>query len=189
MTTLHIFDLDGTLAALDSTELLPGVAEWFAAHPEAACAIATNQGGVGLRRWMEMKGFGEPEKYPTQADVDKRTLAVICAIGRPMPTYVAYAYQAISGNWSPIPPEGQGDPRWSPEWRKPAPGMILQAMADANITDPANVIMVGDSENDQQAAEAAGVQFRWAWEFFIGPARLRPSTPKTPVPVRSHFNA
>lgn len=187
MTTLHVFDLDGTLAALDSTEPLPGVAEWFDAHPEAACAIATNQGGVGLRRWMEIKGFGEPGKYPTQADVEFRMACIETAIAQhriPPAIYVAFAYQAKSGAWSPIPPEGQGDPRWSPGWRKPAPGMIQQAMADANITDPANVIMVGDSEADQQAAQAAGVQFQWAWEFFQSPSRIRPAKPKTPVPVR-----
>lgn len=68
---LYIFDLDGTLAALDSTNLLPGVAEWFDASPGVPCAIATNQGGVGLRYWMETKDFGEPGKYPTQAQVER----------------------------------------------------------------------------------------------------------------------
>lgn len=185
---LHIFDLDGTLAAQDSTELLPGVAEWFAAHPSNPCAIATNQGGVGLRRWMEGAGFGEPGKYPTQAEVEDRVTTLALSLFHEdrarLPVYIAFAYQAKSGKWSPIPPEGQGDPRWNPDWRKPAPGMIVQAMSDANISDPAQVLMVGDSEADQQAAKAAGVGFRWAWEFFESPSRIRPSKPKTPVPVR-----
>jgi len=186
MITLHIFDLDGTLCDRDSDALLPGVAEWFATHPNDACAIATNQGGVGLRRWMETGGFGEPNKYPTQAQVEDRMAAVETAIAHhrsPPDIYVAFAYQAKSGAWSPIPPDGQDDPRWLPGWRKPNPGMILQAMSDAGISDPAQVLLVGDREEDRQTAEAAGVGFQWAWEFFDSAARIRPAKPKTPVPV------
>lgn len=189
MNTLHIFDLDGTLADLDSTDLLPGVAAWFDAHPDAPCAIATNQGGVGLRRWMETAGFGEPGKYPTQAEVENRVTTLALSLFHEdrarFPVYIAFAYQAKSGKWSPIPPEGQGDPRWNPDWRKPAPGMILQAMQDAGISDPAQVLYIGDRDEDRQAAAAAGVGFRWAWEFFDSAARIRPATPKTPVPARN----
>ncbi len=41
--------------------------------------------------------------------------------------------------------------------RKPRPGMLLQAMRDYNI-DPAASWMIGDSERDCLAAEAAGVR-------------------------------
>ena len=180
--TLHIFDLDGTLCDRDSADLLPGMAEWFATHPGERCAIATNQGGVGLRRWMESGNFGEPEKYPTQTSVEQRVNAIADSLNITQ-KYIAFAYQAKSGKWSPTPPENKNDPRWNPDWRKPAPGMIQAAMQDAGISDPAQVLMVGDSESDREAAQAAGAQFRWAWEFFESPSRIRPSKPKTPVPV------
>jgi phosphoglycolate phosphatase-like HAD superfamily hydrolase len=31
---------------------------------------------------------------------------------------------------------------------------------------PEETIFIGDMETDRQAAEAAGVKFIWAWEFF-----------------------
>lgn len=43
--------------------------------------------------------------------------------------------------------------------RKPAPGMLLQAIAEHGI-DPARSIMVGDKAADMQAAAAAGVGFK-----------------------------
>ena len=179
-----LFDLDGTLADRDTGELLPGVARYFTLTPPAAWAIVTNQGGVGLRRWMERSGFGEPDRYPTADAIAERIDDVITAIGKqPTGVYVAFAYQTQKGEWAPTPPEGEGDPRWAHEWRKPAPGMLLQAMADTDVTDPATVTMVGDSEADEQAAIAAGCTFRWADEFFGRVYALRPSNPRTPLPV------
>ncbi|MGN1210021.1 MAG: D-glycero-beta-D-manno-heptose 1,7-bisphosphate 7-phosphatase [Duodenibacillus sp.] len=43
--------------------------------------------------------------------------------------------------------------------RKPAPGLLLQAVRDLQI-DPAQSLMVGDKVSDMQAAEAAGVPVR-----------------------------
>lgn len=67
---LIIFDVDGTLAERVGDALLPGVFAWFAAHgQEYKIALATNQGGVGLRYWMETDGFGEPGKYPDEQSI------------------------------------------------------------------------------------------------------------------------
>jgi len=41
-------------------------------------------------------------------------------------------------------------------WRKPNPGMLLEATSRLNI-DPARSIMLGDKETDMLAAQAAGV--------------------------------
>lgn len=42
------------------------------------------------------------------------------------------------------------------DWRKPAPGMLLQAIKDFDL-DAKQSIMIGDRETDMQAAQAAGV--------------------------------
>lgn len=55
--------------------------------------------------------------------------------------------------------------------RKPKPGMILSLMAEFGVS-PGEVIFVGDMESDQKAAEAAGVRFEWAGEFFGWPANF-----------------
>lgn len=52
------------------------------------------------------------------------------------------------------------DPR-----RKPAPGMLLEAMRMAGVS-AAETLMVGDRPEDEQAAKNAGVAFQWAHEFF-----------------------
>ena len=51
------------------------------------------------------------------------------------------------------------------ELRKPAPGLIIQAMQDANA-QPWSTLMVGDLITDLEAAERAGAAFQWADSFF-----------------------
>lgn len=62
---LLIFDVDGTLVVdYDSDILPPEVTNFFKGLSNEGgpvIALATNQGGVGLRQ-----GFGDPEKLPTQ---------------------------------------------------------------------------------------------------------------------------
>ncbi|GAB5494515.1 MAG: hypothetical protein Phog2KO_47300 [Phototrophicaceae bacterium] len=49
---LIIFDMDGTLSDWKTGKLLPNVKAWFDAQPpDRKFALATNQGGVGLRYW------------------------------------------------------------------------------------------------------------------------------------------
>jgi HAD superfamily hydrolase (TIGR01662 family) len=173
MMDLLIFDVDGTLAETYGLELLPGVKGFFerwaqAGSPERPrLALATNQGGVGMRYWMETDGFGEPEEFPTAAQVEQRLQALLAILGLPpdLPVYVAYRYLTRDGRWTPAPPEEAGSPRWQRQWRKPGPGMLLQAMQDA-AASPERTLFVGDSPEDQGAARAAGCAFRWANEFF-----------------------
>jgi histidinol-phosphate phosphatase family protein len=49
--------------------------------------------------------------------------------------------------------------------RKPAPGALLDAMARFQA-QPEDCLFVGDRDSDLEAAEAAGIAFSWAWEFF-----------------------
>lgn len=162
---LHIFDIDGTIADRDSDALLPGVAEWFVNRPQNVhIAFATNQGGVGLRYWMTIDGFGEPEKYPTAIDVAIRIDGILnkLSLGE-FAVYVSYAYQSkSSGKWSPSPYDTN---EWRYDWRKPAPGMPLEAMKTVGVS-PSDTIMIGDSDEDKQAASAAGTDFMLAKDFF-----------------------
>ena len=175
---LIIFDLDGTLADRETGELLEGVAEWFAENKaKHDFAITSNQGGVGLRHWMEVGGFGNPQQYPTEDEVIERAEKVRSAIGLDALTPILFAFRYLTkkGVWSPIPPDSDGkrrsdneddwlDTAWDKEWRKPSAGMFFVAMG---ITfSPDETLMVGDRPEDEQAAAKAGLGFMWAWEFF-----------------------
>ena len=176
MINLIIFDLDGTLVKTHTPSLLPGVLDFFhqvLQHNEAAgspphLAIATNQGGVGFRYWIERDHFGIPLLYPTQKSVEKRLQSVVSALGGneiTLPVYVCYAYVNRQGEWSPTPPGKETDPRWQPGWRKPRPGMLIQAMQDRGVS-AAETLYVGDRDEDKGAARAAGCQFSDARDFF-----------------------
>jgi HAD superfamily hydrolase (TIGR01662 family) len=166
---LIIFDIDGTLAAFNSTEPLPGVREWFDAHyGEQTVILCSNQGGVGLREWMQSGNFGQPEKYPTKADVQARMAAIRAALGVEPRTLVCYRYQAFnSKKWCPIPADVPNEELiyWQQAWRKPEPGMLIYAMELAGVK-PEETLMVGDMAEDELAAQAAWCSFEWAEDFF-----------------------
>lgn len=163
---LFLFDVDGTLTQPFANNLTDEAVGWFDRERPKNIALITNQGGVGLRLWMEEGGFGNPSELPTQNDVIARLDTLkgeIMEYSKRVVNYVAYRYQSRkSGEWSPV---ANNTPEWSKEWRKPLPGMLLQAMEDFNAL-PAECIMVGDRESDRLAAEAAGVKFIWAINFF-----------------------
>lgn len=172
---LIIFDVDGTLVERDTVNFLPGVRAYFDQHRAVGTckfALASNQGGVGLRHWMESGGFGEPSKYPTELNARLRIDAVAKMLlgGIYIAKYICFAYQSYkTGKWSPLPDGISPDNcEWNPEYRKPAPGMLIRAMREAPAT-PDETLFVGDFEADQKAAEAAGCHFQWAHEFFGRP--------------------
>lgn len=176
---LIIFDLDGTLADRDTGALLEGVSDWFNVYRHDTggkkLAIATNQGGVGLRHWMDKDSFGEPEKFPTEDMIWERINGVIKDLGISpiqIPVFVCFRYQSRKGLWSPIPDGKENDKKWSKYHRKPGRMMIWDAMKNAGGTNSFNTLMVGDSDDDYNAARYAEIDFMWAWEFF---GREKPS--------------
>ena len=166
MYKLIIFDIDGTLADWKTNELLPGVKEWFDANAPTTNIIgASNQGGVGLRYWMEREGFGDPMRYPRISSVDEHFEAVQRLLDHEFKVLRAYAYQSQKGLWSPTPVGDEKTNEWRQDWRKPAPGMLLEAVRIFGV-EPQEALMVGDSAEDQEAANRAGCAFAWADDFF-----------------------
>lgn len=182
---LIIFDLDGTLVHPFTSDFEPGVLHWFKSKRRGQkLAIATNQGGVGLRHWREVVraeggDIGDPNANGwTQASIEERVNSIAQRLGAT--PYMSFAYQSKKGHWSPTPEGAEGDPRWSQAWRKPQPGMLLQAMRDAGVTAE-NTLMVGNSDSDADAAAAAGIAYQTMDEFF---AEHRPQITITYNPDR-----
>lgn len=177
---LLIFDVDGTLVKPFTLRLLPGVGDFFRLLLREGClppprlAIATNQGGVGLRYWMETDRSLKRIFYPTEKQVEERLTALVKTLAggqdgsERIAVYAAYAYRDKEGQWGPQPTGIDTSPRWQIEWRKPGAGMLLQAMRAAG-TGPEKTLMVGDSPEDQAAAQAAGCGFYRAGDFFANP--------------------
>lgn len=158
--TLFIFDKDGTLVGVPSPEqnrpantpaeqiLLPGVAAKIAALKAAGAkiAIASNQGGVA---W----GF---ISYAQAADLLSDCAAKI---------------GADAWDFCPHDARAADKPNARPEYaipcrcRKPQPGMIIRLAKRLGVP-LSRVVFVGDRPEDEQAAQAAGVRFEWADEFF-----------------------
>jgi D-glycero-D-manno-heptose 1,7-bisphosphate phosphatase len=154
---LIIFDADGTLRRTTRKglpcpnvpgewELIPGVAEYLAdlrrARPDLVFGIASDQGGVGLGYLSLDSARGMLEETARQA----------------------HGYQP-PGPALQICPHA---PREGCVCRKPAPKM-LQRIAVYYFIGQERTLYVGDMESDRLAAERAGMQFEWAWEFFGWP--------------------
>lgn len=116
-------------------------------------AIVTNQGGVA---WG----------YATEAEAKLRIARAVAQVnfffGRPFSVHVCFAHPRAT-----IHHYREGHER-----RKPGPKMIQEALRAHGYqgcppdTPPVDVLMVGDLETDAQAAEAAGVDFASAGDFF-----------------------
>lgn len=151
---LVILDADGTLCHRDTGAVLPLAVEIWKAAPRAI-AIATNQGGPACKA----AGWDNPakgRKYPTLAAVEEKYRHLADRLNAKL--YMSLAYQTRDGEW--IYPAGleRKDPRLQHEWRKPAPGMLIAAMSFYRAT-PGRTIFIGDSDEDEAAAVAAGVHF------------------------------
>ncbi|HVJ55255.1 MAG TPA: HAD family hydrolase [Aliidongia sp.] len=99
-------------------------------------AIATNQSGIG-------------RGYFTAADFDR-------LMGWMQDRFRAEGVEIDRIYHAPEHPDAVPS---RPGWRKPGPGMLLQAIADLDL-DPAQSWAIGDHPRDLMAAEAAGIAHR-----------------------------
>jgi len=167
--SLHIFDLDGTLAKTWEAALLPGVANRVS-RLEGKVAVATNQAGVA---WHAVEG----QPYPEPSKVGRRLAEVAAALPR---LKNALWLVAIGDERLSLPPRRwrglaagvtqAASPLWvrtssDLSWRKPRPGMLLEA-CHAFAVAPEAALFIGDREVDAEAAEAAGIPFFCADRFF-----------------------
>jgi D-glycero-D-manno-heptose 1,7-bisphosphate phosphatase len=102
--------------------------------------VTTNQSGIG-------RGYFDEAAYSTLT-------GWICERFRAENAPLAAVYHC------PFHPEhGIGAYRVDHDWRKPKPGMILQAAADLGL-DLARSAAIGDKMSDIEAAQAAGIVLR-----------------------------
>jgi HAD superfamily hydrolase (TIGR01662 family) len=169
---LYIFDIDGTLIDRDTEILLPNVKKWFDDNiGNKKIAFATNQGGVGLRHWLGKIGH-DKEYLPSEDQVIQKfkrlTRKLTLDIEQQHILFnninVCYAYRNKYGEWYPIPKFADSY-SWKPEFRKPSPGMLNRAMAHF-LCKSNKTIMIGDREEDKEAANKAGCSFEYADVFF-----------------------
>lgn len=161
---LFIFDKDGTLVRnavnpqkppnkTEEQEVLPNVLEKLAELREQGykIAVCSNQGGVA---W----GFITPQEARSLMDDCDKKIG-----GSDFSTFCPYDSRAKGKpNAHPI---YSNEPILEKIMRKPAPGMLLDAMWVLGFK-PEDTIFVGDQDSDQQAAENADVKFIWAKDFF-----------------------
>jgi D-glycero-D-manno-heptose 1,7-bisphosphate phosphatase len=137
MQRLVILDRDGVINAdlgrsvlsIAEFHLIPGAGQAIRALKAAGCTvvIATNQACVGR---------GEIDQAQLDA-IHKHMLAQLAHDG----ATIDKVYCATDAGASPR--------------KKPAPGMLLEALSDFNA-DPVKTVFLGDALRDLQAARAAG---------------------------------
>jgi hypothetical protein len=179
---LILLDLDGTLAVKWEAQLLPGRAE-ARERLEVPVVIVTNQGGVHARYALEQRGENErATPYPTLPSIWERLEGITRLVPQITRVYVALY---LGREDYPLPAD-RGDrvhrlgsgvvvhAAWDPAWRKPAGGMLRQACCDLGV-ERARALMVGNQDDDREAARFANVPYRhvnddpWSGDFFVSP--------------------
>jgi D-glycero-D-manno-heptose 1,7-bisphosphate phosphatase len=154
---LIIFDTDGTLVETASGATFRKEAsdwQWLPGRIEklrelkaqgTRLAVATNQGGVAFGYMRQEHILKELTRMLKEGGFSKAAL------------YVCYNH----------PKATVAEFKHLDNRRKPGCGMLEEAMEDFEA-QPEETLMVGDRDEDQEAAQRAGCHFMWAHEFFKG---------------------
>jgi D-glycero-D-manno-heptose 1,7-bisphosphate phosphatase len=133
----------GYVHRIEDVAFLPGIFELIGRVVHELgwpVVVTTNQSGIG-------RGYFDEAAYRALTDW-------ICERFRAENAALAAVYHC------PYHPEhGVGAYRVDHDWRKPKPGMMLQAAAELDL-DLARSAAIGDTISDMQAAHAAGIALR-----------------------------
>lgn len=147
MTSAVFLDRDGVInvdhgyvSTWERFEFLPGVPDALRALQDAGylLIVVSNQSGIG-------------RGYYCEADVESLNQAVAQHLGSTVGVKLSEFYHCPHH-----PTEAEGEFRRQCDCRKPAPGMIRQAVLDHGI-DLKTSLLVGDKDSDIEAGRAAGV--------------------------------
>lgn len=132
----------GYVGRIDDFEFVAGIFDLIRAAVDELDMLAiviTNQSGIG-------RGLFDEAAY-------QHLTSWMCNRFRMEGAPLTHVYHC------PYHPEhGVGAYRQDHSWRKPNPGMILQAVRDYPI-DLGQSVLIGDGERDMEAGQAAGVGF------------------------------
>ena len=170
MVTRALFlDRDGVINVdrdyvhrIDAFEFVPGIFELvrFAVHDlRWPVIVTTNQSGIG-------RGMFDEASYQA---LTRWMCERFKAEDAPLTRVYHCPYHPL---------HGIGDYKREHPWRKPNPGMILQAAADFDL-DLSTCALVGDSMRDIEAAAAAGIVLR---------IRVAPNGPNGPDGGADHHH-
>jgi D-glycero-D-manno-heptose 1,7-bisphosphate phosphatase len=138
----------GYIHRSDQFEFIPGIfelARFWTNELRRPIVVVTNQSGIG-------RGHFEENAY---ADLTRW----MCNRFEAERTAITRVYHCP---YHPV--DAVGEYRCDHSWRKPKPGMLLQAASDLGL-DPARCAILGDKMSDMEAGAAAGIGLR----VLIGP--------------------
>jgi D-glycero-D-manno-heptose 1,7-bisphosphate phosphatase len=152
----------GYVHCVDQFEFIPGIfelARFWVNEVQRPIIVVSNQSGIG-------RGYFDEEAY---ADVTRW----MCARFEAERAAIARVYHCP---YHPV--HGIGDYRRDHPWRKPHPGMLLQAAADLAL-DLARCALVGDKISDIEAGAAAGIGLRILLARGSGKVRISAASHET----------
>jgi D-glycero-D-manno-heptose 1,7-bisphosphate phosphatase len=132
----------GYIHRLDQFEFVPGIfelARFWTNELRRPIVVVTNQSGIG-RGYFDESAYEDLTRW-------------MCDRFEAEHTAITRVYHC------PYHPLGVGEYLRDHPWRKPKPGMILQAVSDLGL-DPAQSAILGDKMSDIEAGAAAGIGLR-----------------------------